>query len=93
MKEIDFDWTWRYSKTDKPDKHGRWARLCYVNNLLIAWINYIEIEENYFAYNVMDFFPSTSNDNPRHIDVENDLDEAKTNVERRFINFLEKIYE
>ena len=54
----------RYSETNLPDKHGRWARIVYANNLQIAWIKGIIIDDKLF-YSVKDFFPSVHNDSAK----------------------------
>ena len=54
---MDFKWTNRYSNTEKPDKHGRWARLCYCNGFVIGEI----FLERYFTeklYTVIYRFPA-----------------------------------
>ena len=91
--ETDFNWinmefTWinRYSDRDLPDKHGRWARLCFFNSILIAWISRIN-NENKIMYYVRDFFPSSGNDMPEYSDIENNFEIAKKSVEKRFDRF------
>lgn len=86
MERLEFTWRSRYSETDLPDKHGRWARLCFYNCLLIAWISRIN-NGNKIMYAVRDFFPSTGNDMPEYSGVENDFEKAQIGVERRFDRF------
>lgn len=52
----------RYSETDEPDKNGRWARLVYYNNKLIAWISMDKNVPNYYLTRT--FFPVHDNDMP-----------------------------
>lgn len=86
-----FTWKSRYSPTDKSDKHGRWARLCYHNNQLIALVNRIEHIQHGTYFVVNDFFPSLQNDNPLYTGKESSFEAAKTGIETRFINFAKSI--
>ena len=56
-------WVDVYSKTDEPDKQGRWARKLYYNDLCIGRVNRTEHEGN-VIFNVMTFFPVNGNDSP-----------------------------
>lgn len=78
----------RYSDTDKPDKHGRWARIVYANNLQIAWIKMIIIDDKLF-YSVKDFFPSVHNDSPCYSAVvEEPIEHVVLGVKDRFNYFI-----
>lgn len=86
-----FEWRTRYSETDEPDKQGRWARLCYYNGLMIAWVNRHESMFGNFFYTVTDYFPSIKNDNPCFVGKYKDFNYAKSDVEERFNKFFETI--
>ena len=86
-----FEWVSRYSETDEPDKHGRWARLCYYNGLMIAWIERHELMFGNYIYTVTDYFPSIKNDNPCFVGQHKNFDYAKSDVEKRFVNFLKTV--
>ena len=88
---MGFTWRSRYSDTDLPDKHGRWARLCFYNGLLIAWITTADSIYHGKYFMVRDFFPSTGNDISQYSGVENDFEAAKIGVEKRFNNLKNKI--
>ena len=78
----------RYSDTDTPDKHGRWARVVYANNFQIAWISKVEIE-NKTMYKVNDYFPSIHNDNPCYGGVsDKNIEEVIQEVKTRFAYFI-----
>lgn len=78
----------RYSDTNQPDKHGRWARIVYANNFQIAWISKVWIENKFF-YSVNDYFPSAFTDSPCiSIVVDKDLEEVIQDVKTRFAYFI-----
>lgn len=78
----------RYSETNQPDKHGRWARVVYANNFQIAWISKVWIETKFF-YSVNDYFPSIYNDNPCYSAViDKELEEVIQDVKSRFSYFI-----
>lgn len=81
----------RYSETNLPDKHGRWARVVYANDLQIAWISKVWIETKFF-YSVKDYFPSIHNDNPCYsVVIDEKLEEVVEQVKNRFNNFISHI--
>ena len=81
----------RYSETNFPDKHGRWARVVYANNLQIAWISKVWIETKFF-YSVHDYFPSIHNDSPCYsVVIDEELEEVIEQVKKRFGNFISHI--
>jgi len=84
-----YEWVSRYSINDLPDKHGRWARLCYYNGLLICWVSRF-VENDTTIYKVIDFFPSINSSDPRFFDAvtNGDFDVIKKNLEDRFEKFL-----
>ena len=78
----------RYSDSNQPDKHGRWARIVYANNFQIAWISKVWIETKFF-YSVNDYFPSQHSDNPCYsIVIDKDLEEVVQEVKNRFAYFV-----
>jgi len=83
-----FSWQSRYSRNEKSDKHGRWARLFFYRGLLICWISRIEHVDLGTFYTVRDFFPTTGNDMPEYVGKETDFEKAKEGAERRFNEFL-----
>ena len=90
----EFKWECRYSQTEKGDKHGRWARLCYYNNKLICWINRINHIDYGTFYSVKDFFPTIKQDDPCFYvgaEKKKDFDTLKKEVEERFKTFLNDI--
>ena len=90
--EINFEWVPRYSDTDKFDVHGRWSRLCYVNGILIGWVNKLRdvgILKEY--YTSRDFFPSNGHPDPLHVGAGKNFETLKEGLEKRFIEFVEKI--
>ena len=81
----------RYSETNLPDKHGRWARVVYANGLQIAWISKVWIETKFF-YSVHDYFPSIHSDNPCYsVVIDEELEEVIEQVKNRFNNFISHI--
>jgi len=83
-----FCWHPRYSNNEKPDKQGRWARLCFYRKFLIAWISRQQINET-IMYVVTDYFPSNGNSSPCFVEATEDFEKAKEGVEKRFNEFLE----
>lgn len=78
----------RYSNTNLPDKHGRWARIVYVNDFQIAWISMTFIDNKLF-YRVVDYFPSIKSDSPcSTIIVDQSLEQIINDVKLRFNNFI-----
>ena len=81
----------RYSETNMPDKHGRWARIVYANNLQIAWISKVWIETKFF-YSVTDYFPSVQNDSPCYsVVIDKSLEEVIEDVKLRFNKFISNV--
>lgn len=80
----------RYSNTDKPDEHGRWARLILYKNLHIAWINRVEID-NTVMFTINTHFPINSNDMPCYIGKELTYNDAKNKVLELWNDFISKI--
>ena len=81
----------RYSETNLPDKHGRWARIVYSNNLQIAWISKVWIETKFF-YSVTDYFPSVQNDSPCYsVVIDKSLEEVIEDVKLRFNKFISNV--
>ena len=77
----------RYSDSNLPDKHGRWARIVYANNFQIAWISKVWVENKFF-YSVKDYFPSLHTDMPCYsIVIDKDLEEVIQEVNSRFAYF------
>ena len=88
-----FEWKTRYSDTEESDKHGRWARLCFYNGLLIAWVSRIDHYNTGRIYSVHDFFPTTSNDMPEYCGTDNNFENIKKGIQERFNCFISKILE
>lgn len=82
-----FCWHTRYSQTEEPDKQGRWARLCFYRQFLIAWISRQQVNET-VMYVVNDYFPTNGNSNPCFVEATEDFEKAKEGVEKRFNEFL-----
>ena len=82
-----FLWHSRYSNNDEPDKHGRWARLCFYRQYNIAWISR-QVVNTTVMFVVTDFFPSNGNSNPCFVEATGDFEKAKEGVEKRFNEFL-----
>lgn len=80
----------RYSHTDKPDKHGRWARKCFYKKLHIAWINRVEVEDK-IRYSITTHFPVSSNDMPCYLGNEITFDDAKEKINKLWSEFLDKL--
>lgn len=78
-----FEWLSRYSATDKPDRYGRWSRLCYYRGYLIAWVNLVKGK-----FVVSEFFPTSSSDHPFFTGSYQSLIEAKQSVHMRYNCFL-----
>ena len=91
---MDFKWTNRYSNTEKPDKYGRWARLCYCNGFVIGEI----FLERYFTeklYTVIYRFPAARGKDTigyRRIkgSAFNELN-AKADMEQVFKTFIKQV--
>ncbi len=86
----NFNWQPRYSDTNEPDKQGRWSRLCYCNEILIAWINRVEYGGQ-IVFSVTDYFPSNGNSNPCYSGICDNLEDAKDGVEKRFEEVMVKL--
>ena len=90
---MNFKWTNRYSDTEKPDKQGRWARLCWCNGFLIATI-YLEFEAEEF-YVLRYEYPARHGYNIQNYDlIERDKfneAKAKAKVEQSFKTFIEQV--
>lgn len=87
MLTTGFCWHPRYSQTEEPDKQGRWARLCFYRQFLIAWISRQKVNDT-VVYVVTDYFPSNGNSNPCFVEATEDFEKAKEGVEKRFNEFL-----
>lgn len=83
----------RYSEADQPDDRGRWSRKVMYNNLCIAWINMIKIDDkdNDIKFHVTSYFPSTSQDYSNKSSIVNTYSEAQDKVELWWNEFLNKI--
>lgn len=88
-----FYWGFRYSDTDKPDKHGRWMRICYYKENVICLISKTNDGDYGTYFKVHDFFPSQLSISPMLVETirDKDLDTIKKDVENRFIQFLKEI--
>ena len=62
----ELSWVCRYSKTDEPDKLGRWARQCFFKDLHIAWVRRDEFK-GIVTFKVITQFPVNGNDMPHYI--------------------------
>lgn len=82
-----FIWLPRYSDTDKPDKQGRWARVCFYGDFLICWISRQQVNET-VMYVVKDYFPSSGDSDPCFIEATEDLEKAKSDAIKRFTDFI-----
>ena len=81
----------RYSETNLPDKHGRWARIVYAGSFQIAWISKVWIETKFF-YSVTDYFPSVQNDSPCYsVVIDKSLEEVIEDVKLRFNKFISNV--
>ena len=81
----------RYSDSNLPDKHGRWARIVYANNFQIAWISKVWIETKFF-YSVNDYFPTLHTDSPCYsIVIDKELEEVIEDVKKRFNAFISNV--
>lgn len=89
IDEKQFIWTNRYSDTDEPDQHGRWARQLSYKGKRICWVTKVRYT-NFFK--VVDYFPSTGNDSPCFSGVsDDDLVVIKHKAEQRFVKFINDI--
>jgi hypothetical protein len=87
----NLEWRNRYSDTDQPDKHGRLARQLFYKGKHVCLIT-LESEINTFTFKVIDYFPSSSNDSPCYVGIENcDLVVLMHRAEQRFLKFLNDI--
>jgi hypothetical protein len=91
-----FYWATRYSSTEEKDKQGRWARICYFNGRMIAWVNRVDHIDYGRYFSVRDFFPSLENDSPClsiGMEREKDFETIKKEVEQRFAEFLKAVWQ
>ncbi|WP_159523765.1 hypothetical protein [Sunxiuqinia indica] len=86
-----FYWQTRYSQTDEPDNQGRWARLCFYRQFLIARISRVQVKET-VIFVATDYFPTDGNSNPCFVDTKEDFVKAKEGVEKRFNEFIKACY-
>jgi hypothetical protein len=78
----------RYSRTDEPDGHGRWARIVMYKDLRIAWISKITgISTD--KYMCILSFPTSSGDLENF--VLESYKEAQDIVKDRWATFLIKV--
>ncbi len=84
---IKIIWTDRYSRTDEPDNHNRWARVGYLThkdeplkNMEIAWINKVELK------NKTGFFANLYIGNNKYSAFDK-LEEAKEYCEKELNEF------
>jgi hypothetical protein len=87
-KEIT--WTNRYSQDDTPDKHGRWARVGYYNQITIAWISKVTGDVG-IKYVAKPFFPTIANDSPFEYAVKDTEQDAKDYIETKFNELKSKL--
>ena len=86
----------RYSETDEPDKHGRWARLYYYNGVLVSWVSKIK-RGSEFVFQTTDFFPSQDGESPCYVGTlkcivhDYDFEIVQLLIQKRFNQFLEKV--
>lgn len=102
MKPIDIRWESRYSETDQPDKHGRWARIAHagkfenskwletkkIDRFMIAWVKKV--------YNTTDLKPRyiINYHFPSHGEfIFSSFEEAKKEVEKQFNFFIKNVTE
>ena len=85
---MKFKWANRYSNTEKPDKQGRWARLCYCNGFLIATIT-CHGEQYIVNYH----FPAQvgSQFGIERISKDIDYEIVESGVEQAFKTFIEQV--
>lgn len=89
IDETQFIWKERYSDTDEPDQHGRWARQLFYKGKHICLITRIRYTE---FLKVVDYFPSTGNDSPCFSEgSDHDLVVLKHRAEQRFVKFINDI--
>ncbi len=91
-------WTSRYSETDEPDKHGRWARVAYLgsNKILghrqVAWINRVQFKDHKqkdtVIFSIQGYFPHNTG---TYVDKAETFIEAKKKVEREWNKFIRTI--
>ena len=85
-------YTNRYSDTDEPDKHGRWAREVYCNGFRIGWICLIRGNVGHM-YSANCHFPTNGNDSPTEGEVFLSPEGAKAFIAERWEYFLSVINE
>lgn len=81
-----FVWLCRYSDNESFDDMGRWARICYYNGFMIAWITGFEKSKGKLqlnpkkkcpnVFNVHLLFPCSSNQGG-YGEIFNNLEDAK----------------
>jgi hypothetical protein len=85
-----FVWSCRYSSTDEPDNQGRWARVCHYRGYLIGWVSRIDATGKR-VYSRNNYFPTSGNDMPYETVVVKTLEQAKQEIERGFLEFIEQV--
>ena len=83
-------WENRYSNTDDFDKHGRWARIAYVNGLQIGWLNGYLISGVRW-YTITTTFPINGSDTAIGVSTKDNPYSCKIWLEEKWSEFLNKI--
>lgn len=84
-------WVNRYSQTSEPDKHGRWARAMYVDDVLYAWITRLDVDGD-IRYSARLYFPTKAgNDSPHDNSIKRNFDEIKSWCEKEMAAYFKKV--
>jgi len=84
-------WVNRYSQSSEPDKHGRWARVMYVDDVQYAWVNRLDVDGR-IRYSVRLNFPTkASSDNPHDHIIEMDFKSAKAWCEKELAAYFKRV--
>jgi hypothetical protein len=87
---LQLRWECRYSETDLPDRHNRWARKCFYKDLHIAWVSRVE-HMGTVLFRASTYFPTSGNDMPLFITNYKSFKEAKEGIEYQWVKFTEII--
>lgn len=82
----------RYSDTNEPDKHGRWARMAIYKDVRIADIVRYETREG-IRYVVKCNFPTANSDYPFDIETFEEFSDAKEYLKEAWNKFSKYITE
>ena len=86
----DLRWVNRYSQTDEPDKHGRWARMMVLNDITHAWVKRIE-HEGVIMFSAILKFPTLQNDTIHDMFMDKDFNVVKDWCEAELAKYIKQI--